>query len=33
LPAFGEFTGHAIVRPKKGDAVYVITETEVRKVS
>lgn len=29
LPAFGEFTGKHILRPKKGDEVYVLTREEV----
>ena len=29
LPAFGEFTGGAVVRPKRGDRVFVIVEGEV----
>ena len=32
LPAFGAFTGTAEVRPKRGDQVYVIAESEVLKV-
>jgi DNA ligase-associated metallophosphoesterase len=33
LPAFGAFTGHADVRPKRGDQVFVIAEDEVLKVA
>jgi DNA ligase-associated metallophosphoesterase len=33
LPAFGEFTGWGIVRAKAGDAVFVIAEDEVIRVS
>jgi DNA ligase-associated metallophosphoesterase len=33
LPAFGAFTGTAIVRPRVGDQVYVIAESEVLKVA
>ena len=33
LPAFGSFTGTAIVRPKPGDQVFVIMENEVVQVS
>ncbi len=33
LPAFGEFTGQAIVRPRRGDAVFVSTGKEVCAVS
>ncbi len=33
LPAFGAFTGSASVRPKRGDQVFVIAESEVLKVS
>jgi uncharacterized protein len=33
LPAFGAFTGSAVVRPKSGDQVYVIAEEEVLKVA
>ena len=29
LPAFGEFTGHHTVQPKKGDRVFVIAENRV----
>jgi DNA ligase-associated metallophosphoesterase len=32
LPAFGAFTGTAIVRPREGDLVYVIAEGEVLRV-
>jgi DNA ligase-associated metallophosphoesterase len=33
LPAFGAFTGHAEVRPRAGDQVFVIAEQEVLKVA
>ncbi|MEM1121880.1 MAG: ligase-associated DNA damage response endonuclease PdeM [Bacteroidota bacterium] len=33
LPAFGAFTGLALVQPKKGDRVFVIAEEEVIEVS
>jgi DNA ligase-associated metallophosphoesterase len=33
LPAFGAFTGHAEVRPREGDQVFVIAEQEVLKVA
>ena len=33
LPAFGAFTGSAVVRPKGGDQVFVIAEEEVLKVA
>ena len=33
LPAFGAFTGTALVRPRRGDQVFVIAEGEVLKVS
>lgn len=29
LPAFGEFTGNHVLRPKKKDTIYAITENEV----
>ncbi|MFN8776199.1 MAG: ligase-associated DNA damage response endonuclease PdeM [Flavobacteriales bacterium] len=29
LPAFGEFTGHVLVRPLPGDRIYVVAENEV----
>jgi metallophosphoesterase superfamily enzyme len=29
LPAFGGFTGHFAVRPKKGDRVFVIADNQV----
>ncbi|MFN9801977.1 MAG: DEAD/DEAH box helicase, partial [Bacteroidota bacterium] len=29
LPAFGEFTGHVLVRPVPGDRIYVVAENEV----
>ena len=32
LPAFGAFTGSAVVRPRAGDQVFVIAEEEVLKV-
>ena len=32
LPAFGAFTGTAVVRPREGDQVYVIAEGEVLRV-
>ena len=32
LPAFGAFTGTAIVRPREGDQVYVIADDEVLRV-
>jgi DNA ligase-associated metallophosphoesterase len=32
LPAFGAFTGSAVVRPRSGDQVFVIAEQEVLKV-
>jgi DNA ligase-associated metallophosphoesterase len=33
LPAFGAFTGHADVFPRRGDQVYVVAEEEVLKVA
>jgi len=33
LPAFGAFTGHADVLPRRGDQVYVVAEEEVLKVA
>jgi len=33
LPAFGAFTGTAVVRPRQGDQVFVIADGEVLKVS
>ena len=33
LPAFGGFTGTAVVRPRLGEKVFVIAETEVVQVS
>jgi len=33
LPAFGAFTGSAVVSPRNGDQVYVIAEEEVLKVA
>ena len=33
LPAFGAFTGSAVVRPRAGDQVFVIAEEEVLRVS
>jgi DNA ligase-associated metallophosphoesterase len=33
LPAFGAFTGTAVIRPRVGDQVYVIAEEEVLKVA
>lgn len=33
LPAFGAFTGSAVVRPRAGDQVFVIAEREVLKVA
>ena len=33
LPAFGAFTGTAVIRPRVGDQVYVIAEAEVLKVA
>jgi len=33
LPAFGAFTGSAVVRPREGDQVFVIAEQEVLKVA
>lgn len=33
LPAFGAFTGTAVVRPRVGDQVYVIADSEVLKVA
>jgi len=33
LPAFGAFTGTAVVRPREGDQVFVIAEEEVLKVA
>jgi len=33
LPAFGSFTGTAVVSPRRGDQVFVIAEDEVLKVS
>jgi DNA ligase-associated metallophosphoesterase len=33
LPAFGAFTGHAEVRPTRGDRVFVIAEQEVLRVA
>jgi DNA ligase-associated metallophosphoesterase len=32
LPAFGAFTGNAVIRPRRGDQVLVIAEDEVLKV-
>ncbi len=33
LPAFGEFTGMHVIKPKKGDTVFAITQNEVISVS
>ena len=33
LPAFGAFTGSAVIRPRRGDQVYVIAEQDVLKVA
>jgi hypothetical protein len=33
LPAFGAFTGTAVVRPRRGDQVYVIAERDVLQVA
>jgi DNA ligase-associated metallophosphoesterase len=33
LPAFGAFTGTAVIRPRRGDQVYVIAERDVLKVA
>jgi metallophosphoesterase superfamily enzyme len=33
LPAFGAFTGSAVVRPSRGDQVFVIAEQEVLRVA
>ena len=33
LPAFGAFTGTAVVRPRRGDQVFVIADDEVLRVS
>lgn len=33
LPAFGEFTGTALIKPKKGDRVWVIAEKKVLQVT
>ena len=33
LPAFGAFTGSALVRPRRGDQVFVIAEAEVLRVA
>lgn len=33
LPAFGAFTGTAVVRPKRGDQVFVIADDEVLRVA
>jgi DNA ligase-associated metallophosphoesterase len=33
LPAFGAFTGTAVIRPREGDQVYVIADSEVLKVA
>lgn len=33
LPAFGEFTGNAIIRPQKGDRIYVIAENKVLEIA
>lgn len=33
LPAFGAFTGSAVVRPRRGDQVFVIAEAEVLRVA
>jgi len=33
LPVFGAFTGTAVVRPRHGDQVFVIADSEVLKVS
>ena len=33
LPAFGAFTGSAVVKPRAGDQVFVIAEDEVVKVA
>jgi hypothetical protein len=32
LPAFGAFTGTAVVRPRQGDQVFVIADGEVLRV-
>lgn len=32
LPAFGDFTGYGLVKPKKGETVFVITKEEVVRV-
>jgi metallophosphoesterase superfamily enzyme len=29
LPAFGSFTGTAVVQPRSGDAIYVLAEDEI----
>ena len=33
LPAFGAFTGNAVVRPRRGDQVFVIADDQVLKVA
>lgn len=33
LPAFGEFTGGAVIRPKRGDRVFVVVEGQVIQVN
>jgi len=33
LPAFGEFTGNAIIRPQVGDRIYVLVENKVLEIS
>jgi uncharacterized protein len=33
LPAFGEFTGGALIRPKRGDRVFVVVEGQVIQVN
>ena len=33
LPAFGAFTGSAVIRPRRGDQIFVIAEHEVLKVA
>lgn len=32
LPAFGDFTGGALIKPRRGDQVFVVTETQVMAV-
>jgi hypothetical protein len=33
LPAFGAFTGSAVVRPRAGDQVFVVADDEVMRVA